>query len=276
MTLPLYPEQSFDQCRNNEALETKFALLVEQNLRTQKMLEALLENIQQKEESKAHLEQLQKEQEKTVSEQTQAAHNWFDSLPWYIRYRWIIQVRAKSWINTELWPTMKALLTQMIAQKLLSQGLSQADNITSRIPLISFRLSESLTMNEDQKAHAAAERLLKTDPALKQEEENLKSLKNETLPFRLRLAQEKVRAELEKIKTLKLLEQYPSFTGLSKDVRILEHELATFIEIHDLSKRKDDLSKRKQDILDHAPTGSSTVSELTPEEMLYSLHHTPK
>ena len=262
LTSFLQSSEPFPQCSKNEELEKKFALLIAQSHRTEQKLEQLLEEIHKKQEAAVHHAQLTAKQEEANNQEIQRINNWFNNLPWHIRYGLIIQVNVGSWITKELWPTMKGILTQMIAQQLLSQGLTRMDNVTGSIPLVRFRFGESLIMNETQKAQAQAARLLKTDPELKQNQKELEQLGKDTLRYRLTQEQRKLRENLEQSKTLENLEKHSSYATALKEVQALEHEMAAFSQIHDLFKHKEELQRKKEDVLRYAPATTSHVDEI--------------
>lgn len=264
------PLENFTKCPSDAALRQQFSELMAQSHRTEKIVAALLERLNQAEQrSQNKLEQRQESLAAELEFQ-QAQEELFHSLPWYARYSINVYTIAAPWIVNELWPTMQRILTSMIAHKLVSEGLTGMDNVTGRIPLISFRFGESLTMNEGQKDQAKAERLLKKDPELARRTKELQQLDKDTLRFRLKKVQEENLQTLYNAKTAQNLEKYPNYQNVLQEVRDLEHEINAFVLVHDLFKKRDELQRRKADILQHAEPTSSNVHELPTEEKFLS------
>jgi sensor histidine kinase YesM len=227
--------------------------------------------IERAEKKAVHQQKLQQfvkqeeEQEKLIE--------WFENLPWYQHYSLLIFAKTKPWIEQELWPTMKAIITNMIARKIVEVGLSGTDFVLGDVPekifpnrfgtTISLRPGEFLTLSSEQRAsNATLRKLHYSDSEFKQMKKEIEKLEKELDPALRKSKQfEKLHALRKEAATTNLVKS-EKYKNLVEGFAQLDLEMATFRHLHDLQKNKETLEKIKKDIVEHGTPSTSFAEEV--------------
>ena len=182
--------QNFPQCPSTDKLEKTVQILTQQHLDNERILYALLKEFQAEraEKNRVKKEQLQRliedeEQEKQLME-------FFENLPRYQRYTIFILEKTLPWIQKELLPIIKSIITQMLARKIVEAGLYGTDFVCGDVPeklfpnrfgaTIAFRPGEWLNLSSEQReTQSIVRELRRKNPEFKNAEKTVNNLKRE-------------------------------------------------------------------------------------------------
>lgn len=258
--------ENFSQCDSTKHLEKSIELLTQE-------LQKFVTEVQSERLKQRKIQEQKREEYLRQKEEREQFIEWLESLPWYQRYSLHIIANTKPWIEEQLWPIIKSILTQMIARKIVEKGLSGTDYILGDIPqailpnrigaTLACRPGAFLNLSDEQRKQKNAEhKLYYSDSDYRKMKKEIQSLETELNPI-LRKSQ-----QFEKLQNLKIkealiaLQKNEKYKKISEEFAQLNLEVAAFRHLHNLYAEKEKLERLKKDMLNYTTPSTSFVEEV--------------
>lgn len=247
------PEQ-FPQCQSTERLEKIVEQLAKQMSENQETMQELLLTLEIERAEKKAVHQQKLQQFVKQEEEQEKLIEWFENLPWYQHYSLLILAKTKPWIEQELWPTMKAIITNMIARKIVETGLSGTDFVLGDVPekifpnrfgtTISLRPGEFLTLSSEQRASNATLRKLNySDSEFKQMKKEIEKLEKELSP---QIIADKTEKKLRELQAMQALAKHPEYKKYHEELKLLRSEAKLYKPKQELATEFAELARNKE------------------------------
>lgn len=235
------PEQ-FNTCPSTEKLQATVEKLTEQILRNEKVLQELVTALTTEQKEKQALQKLKHERILQEIAEAKKAEELLNSLPKYQYYSLQAIATVLPWVQNQLLPTVQAILTNMIAQKIVHGILDSTDFVCGDVPekifpnrfgtIIALRPGEWLTLSHKDRKHNNLCRKLETSE-FKRMKKELEKLEQEEKTHRII---ETTEQKLNELRAQQALQSNPEYQQYFAELKALRSELSHFQEKQKLAQ----------------------------------------